>query len=467
MLARYRASAPLEFCCPGHRAGRQADTETVALLGPGAFAHDVTQVPDIDDLLNPRGAIAEAQRLAADLWGARETHFLVNGTSSGIQAAFLATCGAGDVVAVPRAAHRSVLEGFILSGAVPRWIECAVDPLLGCALPPSEDALRAAAPGARMLVLTRPTYFGDVAGLTWSQFLHDCGTILVVDEAWGAHLGFHPETPPSACRAGADLVVNSTHKTAGALSGGAMLHLASGRVDAQRVASAVRVLTTTSAYYGTLASLDGARRAMSVHGFERMALILQAARRAREELLIQGIDVADPTRSERFDGVAAFDETRLVFSAARHGWNGVELADILRRRYSIQVEHAEPRCVVALLCGDADADASDALVKAVGDVIREPARATNLPDELPCLIPSAAMTPREAFQSAHAALPLDRARGRVAAELVCPYPPGMPALAPGERVSADVLDVLRTLRARGVRLQGCADPTLETLRVVR
>src|SRR5262249_11472760 len=159
----------------------------------------------------------------------------------------------------------------------PRWIPCDVDATLGCAVPPA--GVEAYCEGARMVVATRPTYHGDVADLGWSETARRCGTIILVDEAWGAHLGLHPDAPPSACRAGADLVVNSTHKTAGALSGGSMLHLCSDRVDGERVACAVRMLTTTSAYYPVLASLDGARRGLAVHGFERAARIMQAARR--------------------------------------------------------------------------------------------------------------------------------------------------------------------------------------------
>lgn len=498
MLAAYRAARPIELCCPGHRGGRQADAETVRLLGRKAFEHDVTQVPGIDDLLMPAGPIVEAQRLAADLWGARETHFLVNGTSSGIHAAMLTVCAAGDLLGIPRAAHRSVVEGLILSGAMPRWIPCSVDPVFGCALPPTEAAVLEAARGARMIVLTRPTFYGDVAGLTWVHSLASYDTILLVDEAWGAHLGFHPETPPGACRAGADLVVNSTHKTAGALSGGSMLHLCSGRVDGERLASAVRMLTTTSPYYGTLASLDGARRNLAVHALERVSAILAATRRTREELAaIPGIDVAGPERSERFEAVSAFDETRLCFSALKGGLTGTEVAEALRREHGIQVEHAEERCVVAQLCGDVDAAASVALVAALRDIllssrertyagssaqtvrrgggaltgthagVRARQREFPVREVAPPIVPESAMSPREAFQSPHARVCLEQAAGRVAAEMVCPYPPGMPLLCYGERITAEIVDVLKTLRSQQIRLQGCADGSLSTLAVVR
>lgn len=466
MLRRYREARPVELCIPGHRGGRHADAEVLDFLGGGAFAADVTQVEDIDDLLAPRGAIAEAQAMAADTWGARRTWFLTNGTSSGIQAAMLATCREGDVVVASRASHRSVLEGMILTGAVPRWVACGVDDIYGCALPPTEAAWeRASAPGARLLVTTRPTYFGDAASLSLIAFARACGTILLVDEAWGAHLGFHPETPSSACRAGADIVVNSTHKTVSALSGGAMLHLCSDRVETERVAGAIGLVTTTSPYYGVLASLDGARRQMATGGHDRVARWLSIARAARDELrTVEGLRVAGVERAGRVPGVDAYDETRLVVSATGMGWTGYDLEAWLRTRYRVRVELAEARSVVALAAGAGDAEPVRCLV---AGLLELPARAGPASRPVPTLPPpDVVMTPREAFQAARTSIPMEHAVGRICAEVICPYPPGIPALSPGERVTRELLDTLGEVLAAGGRLQGCADPTLRTVRVV-
>lgn len=469
MLAAYRAGGPVEFCCPGHRGGAQTDSALVDLLGSGAFVHDVTQVPAIDDLLHPRGAIADAQRLAAELWGARDTHFLVNGTTSGIQAAFLAVCGAGDGVVIPRACHRAVVEGLILTGAVPTWVDCPIDPVLGCAVPPPSACVRALVEGARMVVTTRPTYHGDVADLPWRDADDDSGAVRLVDEAWGAHLGFHPDLPVSACRAGADVVVNSTHKTGGALSSGSMLHRCSDRVDAEALASAVRMLTTTSPYYGVIASLDGARRTLALQGETRFGAALTAARRVREGLAaIDGVDVAGPERAARFEGVAAFDETRLVFSAARRGWSGRALADALRARLRIEVELADARAVIAQVSGPVDAERIAPLPDAVAAIV-DGGASPEAPFKgvLASVSPVVALSPREAWAAPHDRVPVERAVGRVAAEMVCPYPPGMAVVSFGERVTSEVADALRWLRTRSLRVQGCGDPTLQTLRVVR
>ena len=467
MLAAYRARRPLELCCPGHRGGAQTDVDLLALLGEGAFVHDVTQVPDIDDLLHPQGPIAEAQRLAADLWGARDTHFLVNGTTSGVQAAFLAVCRDGDRVAIPRACHRSVVEGLILSGAVPVWVDCPIDPCFGCAVPPSPHVLAEAARGARMVVSTRPTYHGDVAALPWDT--PDEGPIRLVDEAWGAHFGLHPHLPVSACRTGADLVVNSTHKTAGALSGGSMLHRCSSRVDPDALASAVRLLTTTSPYYGVVASLDGARRALALHGETRLGSALAAARRVRAELsLVDGVDVADGRRVQQFEGIAAIDETRLVLSAARRGWSGRALADALREAVNLEVELADARSVIASVSGELDGHHAGLLPGAVAAILEKlepPERPfTGI---LASVSPRVAMPPRQAWAAPYERVALERAVGRVAAEMVCPYPPGMAVVSYGEEITEAVVDTLRALRERGLRVQGGGDPALHTLRVVR
>lgn len=467
MLTAYRARRPLELCCPGHRGGAQTDDSLVKMLGKGAFAHDVTQVPDIDDLLHPQGAIAEAQHLAAALWGARDTHFLVNGTSSGIHAAFLAVCREGDRVAVSRACHRSVIEGMIISGATPVWVDCAVDPAFGCAVPPPAEALRRAAEGARLVVVTRPTYHGDVTDAAW--LADSSGPIRLVDEAWGAHLGLHPDLPVSACRLGADLVVNSTHKTAGALSGGSMLHRCSERVDADRVTAAVRLLTTTSPYYGVLASLDAARRDLALHGARRFGRALAGARAARADLsAIDGVAVAGPERVQRFAGVTAFDETRLVFSAADRGWSGRALADALRETMRIEVELADARAVIAQVSGHLDARRVVRLAEAVGRILAArtspEAPFAGVP---PTVSPQVVMPPREAWLAAHERVPLARAEGRVAAEMVCPYPPGAAVVSYGEKISPAVTDILTRLRGSGLRVQGCSDPMLETVCVVR
>lgn len=468
MLSAYASREPMELCCPGHRQGRQTDEETLGLLGRGAYAHDVTQVPGIDDLLAPVGAIDAAQRLAASLWGARQTHFLVNGTTSGIQAAFLAVCREGDRVAVPRACHRSVVEGLILSGALPIWVSCPIDPIFGCAVPPDPDALERAAADAIMVVSTRPTYHGDVAVLPWSSQRPPQGAIRLVDEAWGAHLGLHPEQPHGACTLGADLVVNSTHKTCGALSGSSMLHRCTDRVDEARLSAAVRLLTTTSPYYPMLASLDGARRWRALHGRRSVGAALDASRQARAALAaIEGVDVADGTRAERFSGVAAFDETRLVFSAARLGWSGRAMAAALRRHVGLEVELADARALIAQVSGEVDAARLIRVTDAVRTIV-----SSESPSEgpftggLPSIAPEIALSPREAYLARHVRVPLEQAVGRVAAEMVCPYPPGMAVVSYGERITPQVVETLRGLQVSSLRLQGCADLTLETVQVV-
>jgi len=461
MLRAYRASAPLEFCIPGHRGGRDVDAEVAALLGSGPFAADVTQAPDIDDLLAPSGPIREAEALAATTWGARHTHFLVNGSTGGVQAALLACSGPGDVVAAPRASHRSVVEALILSGATPRWVPCAVDAAFGFALPPSEgDWLRSVEPDPpRALVMTRPTYHGDIPAASLIARLNACGTIIVVDEAWGAHLGFSPRLPASACQIGADLVVSSAHKMLTALSGAAMLHVCGNRVDDGRVAAALRLLTTTSPWYGVLASLDGARRQMALEGRERVDRMVAVALQARSDLAaVKGIAVAG---ARAVPGCEGFDEVRLTISAIAAGWTGFALDAHLRQTRKVQVELADAATVVALM---SPVIRPDALVEGLRALPPGPGAALEAIPVLP--LPEIRMTPREAFLAPGASVDRERAVGRVAAEVICPYPPGIPTLIPGERITREALDALRETLSFGGRLQGCADPRLEAVHVV-
>lgn len=476
MLARHVGTDWLSLCCPGHGGGVDADPDVVTLLGRGAFRADVTQVPGIDDLLAPEAEIREAQELAAETWGARRTWFLTNGTTSGVHAALLAVCRPGDVVVAPRASHRSVLEALILTGAVPAWVPCEVDPVFGCALPPTdaawEETLALSPRPPRLALLTRPTYHGDASSLGLMRRLAEKGLMVVVDEAWGAHFGFHPRVPASACTSGADLVASSTHKTCGALSGGSMLHLCSDRVDGERVAAAVRLVTTTSPYYGVLASLDGARRQMALHGQEVVESTLAGADCLRRGLgLLEGVHVAGTDRVGTLPGVAGTDPTRVLFSLRQRGYDGYAVAAILRERCRVQVELADAFSLLMLFAPSVDPGRLDdvlAVLASLPSLSPLPLREeTGLPPAAEARAGlRAVMTPREAFFSPRESVDLASAVSRVAAEAVCPYPPGIPLWVAGEEISASALATLKDHRMRGGCTQGLDSSHLPRLQVI-
>ncbi len=450
---------------PGHMAGRGAPADLKDLMGELALAADTTQVLDLDDIHRPLTALKEAQELAAQAWGARRTWFLVNGSSCGNLAMILACVGPEQEILVPRTAHRSVHGGLVLSGARPVYLQTPFDPEMGVhhavEVATVARALEAH-PQARALFFTSPTPYGAAADVQGLVALGQAREIpVLVDEAWGPHLAFHPDLPASALAAGADLVVHSAHKLLGALSQASMLHQGGERIPTARVEMALRMLQSTSPNCLLVASLDSARRQGALHGRQDWQRALDLADRARQALEpVPGLRCLGPDR------VASYDRTRLVVSVVDSGYTGVEVERILRDRDHIQVEMSDLRNVVALVTpAHTEADL-DRLVAALGRLPHRntPARVPSAGQMPPA--PLQAVTPREAFLAEVIVVPLAQAAGRVCAEFLTPYPPGIPLLCPGEVFTAEHVDYLETALAAGLPLEGPADPSLETVRVL-
>lgn len=471
-----RDTAP--FHVPGHRQGLAAPLRQV--WGAAVFAADLTELPDLDNLYAPSGVIAEAQALAAVTFGADRTFFLTNGSTSGVIGAMLATCGPGDEILLPRNVHRSALSGLVLSGARPVWLE--PEPGLDVAGPVTVTTIAAALdrhPGARAVLVVSPTYQGRCADLgPIADLVHDRGLPLVVDEAHGAHFGFHSRLPASALSLGADLVVQSTHKTLGALTQASMLHVKAQagryRVSPERVAEALALVGSSSPSYLLLASLDAARAQVAAAG-ARLGEAIALARSAGRRIEALGLEL--------LAGPGLIDPLRLTLNLRGAVLGGFELDDRLSALGVIAELPGLQSLTFVVNLGTQQRDV-DRLVAGLAAVL-----GTDLsrlesdagPDlaGLASLGPSgcatgvgvamgpiAVMTPRDAFFADRVSLPLDQTIGRVCAETVCPYPPGIPLLMPGEVVTVGAIEGLRAvLRAGGV-VTGCGDPTVETLGVV-
>jgi len=475
-LLRYVREGVLPFHFPGHKQGRGVDPGFLDFVGHRALSLDLTEVPGLDDLHRPVGAIAEAQRLAAEAFGAEETFFLVNGTTAGNQAMVLATCRPGDLVAVARNAHRSVLAGLILSGAFPLYLEPEWDSYLGIWLGVDPGKVGAALernPGVKALFLTYPTYHGIISHLeVILREAHDRGVPVLVDEAHGSHLGFHPHLPVAAMHAGADASAQSAHKTLGALTQASYLHVRGGRVDRERLRSALQMVQSTSPSYLLMVSLDLARRRMALEGHSLLGRALELAGEARRCLnRIPGLYCPGEELTGR-PGVASLDPTRLVIHLGELGLPAGQAESWLRERCRIQVEGAEGYILVVPVTIADTPDTLEALVTALGRMAREKAGGSGeSPQEpLPPVprppAPEVVLSPREAFFRPRRRLPLRRATGHLAAEWVCPYPPGVPVLAPGERVTAEVVGWLEYARRAGLKIQGPADSGLHTIAVM-
>jgi arginine decarboxylase len=452
--AAFLAAEITPFTTPGHkRASHLADDFLLLDLPLSSGADDLHMRSDV---------LGRAERLAADLWGADLCRFCANGSTQGNQALALALGSLGERVVVSRGLHKSVLAGLVLSGLEPLWVRPDVDPASGLplALPPERVAAALGeAPSACGVFLVEPSFVGvlsDVAAL--AELAHHRGVPLVVDQAWGAHFGFHPDLPPHALAAGADGFVASAHKTLAAFTQSAYLLARGGFLDLERLDEAFELLHTTSPSAALLASLDRSRMIMATRGKELLDETLRLAAHARRRLAeVEGLVIVDSD-----------DPTKLALALPGSGADGLAVeADLFAQ--GIRFELANRDLLVPLLTiADTEAGVErlcDALVASIerrrGEA-RPPGPASAVWD----VTPQTAMTPREAFFSARETVRAAEAAGRVAAEMVAPYPPGIPAIAPGEVVSAELVAALREAAAGGTRLAYCADPALETVRVV-
>jgi arginine decarboxylase len=476
-LTAYIARGVYPFHTPGHKGGRFTPPELVDLWGPTAFAYDLPAMTATDNTLHPTHCVKEAQELAAEVFGAAATFYLGMGASTGIAAMILAAVPPGETILLPRNVHRSVASALVLSGARPKFMHHDVLPECG-ALGVTAETVEAAileGPKPAAVLLTRPTYYG--LARTLEPIVAVCrrhGIPLLIDEAHGPHLKFLPAEsgrPTPALDAGADLVAQSCHKTLGSLVGTAQVHVGKNSpVGPEQLRDALNFLQTTSPNYLQLASLDANRRWLAHEG---AALFRDAVTQANE--LAAQINSLPGLKVLSTDGDARLadhtrDPLRLVINVAGAGWTGYDAELLLRTEYAIEDELADYYNIALVLSPHDDATARARLLSGLKQVSAHPrelakssiADASNL---LQPAIPPLAMTPRDAALGPKQAISLDAAVGRVCAESVMFYPPGIPLLMPGEVVTPEILDVCHALLAGGAHCYA-ADPTLATMRIV-
>lgn len=466
------------FYAPGHKRGQGVAFPLQDLLGTTVFRSDLPELPELDNLFAPQGAIAQAQQLAAEAFGAQQSWFLINGSTCGIMAAILATCGAGDKIILPRNVHQSAVSGLVLSGAVPVFINPEYDPQTDLTYSITSESVAAAIaqyPEAKAVMIVYPTYHGigaDVEAIAHLAHQHDLP--LLVDEAHGAHLAFHPDLPPSALSCGADLSVQSIHKVLGALTQASMLHCQGNRIDRQKISKALQLLQSTSPSYLLLASLDAARQQMALHGQQLLAQTLQLATQARQQIAqIPGLSVLDPPDAlQPRPGFKFLDCTRLTVNLAQLELDGFAADELLHTQLAVTAELPLREHLTFIITFGNRTQEIVTLVKALATLAQQyrasksaQRRATVALPPLPTAVPQ--LSPRQAYFAPTQHLPLQKAVAHISAELVCPYPPGIPVLMPGEVVRREGILYLQQVQALGARITGCSDPTLKTLQVVR
>ncbi|MFS0865877.1 aminotransferase class I/II-fold pyridoxal phosphate-dependent enzyme [Microbacterium sp. 179-B 1A2 NHS] len=474
-LAEHRRLGRYGFTPPGHRQGRGVDRETLDVLGADAFRNDLVAASGLDDRSSSGGILQEAEDLMADAVGAGKAFFSTCGSSLSVKAAMLAvTRGRGEIL-IGRDSHKSVTAGLVLSGLQPRWITPRWDPDLHLAHPPSPEEVERMwerYPDASAALIVSPTPYGSCADLTGiAEVCHRHDKPLIVDEAWGAHLPFHDDLPTWAMDAGADVCVVSVHKMGLGFEQGSVYHLQGSLVDPIRLKQCADVLATTSSSVPIYAGMDAWRRQMVRNGKASLQRTLGLARHVRtavEEVI--GIHVLEDEFLHE-EASHDLDPLHIVMDVRQLGISGYQAADWLRTERRIDVGLNDHRRIEATLSIADDEVTTSRLLAALGDLHDAAAELPRPPD---VVLPSpgdlelqTVMLPRDAFFGPVEVVPSAEAVDRVCAEQLTPYPPGIPAVLPGERINAAVIDYLRSGVAAGMVLPDPADPSVETIRVVR
>lgn len=471
-LMKYKTDRVVKFDVPGHKGGRW-NKGLVEFLGAGAVASDVNSMKPLDNLCHPVSVIRDAERLAAAAFGATDAFFIVGGTTGAVQAMIMSTCAAGDEIIMPRNVHRSAINALVICGAVPVYIDPGINTKLGISLGMHPDAVRAAMrrhPGAKAVFINNPTYYGVCSSLkAITQDAHSHGMKVLVDEAHGAHFYFPPQAgglPVTAMGAGADMAAVSMHKTGGSLTQSSFL-LCGADANAQYVRQIINLSQTTSASYLLLTSLDIARRNLSLSGPDYYDRTIRLAEYAREEINRLGGYIA--FSRELIDGceVFDFDVTKLSVHTRDIGLAGIEVYDMLRDEYRIQIEFGDIGNILAIIsAGDSELEI-ERLVSALSEIRRLHSKGMAGMFDHEYIGPIVELPPQAAFYRDKEARPLDSCEGFISGEFVMCYPPGIPVLAPGERITRDIVEYIRYAKEKGCSLTGPQDMAIEYIQVLR
>ncbi|MGG5253099.1 aminotransferase class I/II-fold pyridoxal phosphate-dependent enzyme [Neobacillus sp. SM06] len=473
-LREHAKKNPVQFHIPGHKKGAGIDPEFREFIGDNALSIDLINIGPLDDLHQPKGMIKQAQILAAEAFGADHTFFSVQGTSGAIMAMVMAVCGPDDKIIVPRNVHKSVMSAIVFSGAIPVFIHPEIDEQLGISHGITTDAVEKALaqhPDAKAVLVINPTYFGISADLKKIvEISHAHGIPVLVDEAHGVHIHFHEKLPLSAMQAGADMAATSVHKLGGSMTQSSILNVREGLVSAKHVQSILSMLTTTSTSYLLLASLDVARKRLATEGRELIDKTIQLAQSIRER--INQLDHLYCVGEEILGSKATFDydPTKLIISVKDLGLTGYDVEKWLREKYNIEVELSDLYNILCIITfGDTETE-GDLLVKALKDLADECEHRSEKVEPLKVLLPDIpvlALTPRDAFYAETEIIPFEESEGRIIAEFVMVYPPGIPIFIPGEIITKENLHYIRENLEAGLPVQGPEDDELKTIHVIK
>lgn len=471
-MKNYIADGAMAFHTPGHKQGKGIPAEMREIVTPDGLKMEVSLMEELDDIHGATGCIKEAQDLAADLYGADESRFFINGTTGAIHAMLLTALNPGDKVIVPRNAHRSVLGALVLVGAEPVFIQPEIDENLGIAMSITAQEVQKAVeenPEARALVMVYPTYYGVAGDIkTIARIVHGHGMVLLVDEAHGPHLRFSDKLPVQALDGGADIVAQSTHKILGSMTQTSLLHMKKDRVDKERFNRMCSLVQSTSPNYLLLASLDTARAQMAENGCKLVGKAVDLAENLRRR--INEIDGLYCFGREYMNsaGKFALDVTKLTVSVRQLGISGAQAEHVLRHKYKIQCELSDFYNLLFIISYADSQYECDYLYNALknlandfGNKVQKKLVQIKLPS-----LPQYVLSPREAMFKKTRQVPFKESAGLVAGEMITFYPPGIPIIYPGERISTEIIDYVDLQKNGGGNVIGPEDMSLQTIRVV-
>ena len=468
-LERFRRMRIVPFDVPGHKHGR-GNPELVELLGNKCVGIDVNSMKPLDNLCHPVSVIKEAEELAADAFGAAHAFLMVGGTTSSVQSMVLSCCKKGDKIILPRNVHRSVINALVLCGAKPIYVNPDVDQRLGISLGMKVDQVKKAIhdnPDAVAVFVNNPTYYGICSDLrTIVEEAHRYGMQVLVDEAHGTHFYFGDSMPLSAMAAGADMASVSMHKSGGSLTQSSFL-LIGENVNPGYVRQIINLTQTTSGSYLLLSSLDISRRNLALRGREAFARVVELAEYARNEINQIGGYFAFFREMINGSSVYDFDATKLSVHTLDIGLAGIEVYDILRDEYDIQIEFGDLGNVLAYLSIGDRRQEVERLVSALADIKRRYRKDKTGMLSQEYISPTVVMTPQESFYAEKESLPIKETKGRVCSEFVMCYPPGIPILAPGEEITDKIIDYILYAKEKGCSMTGPEDEWIERLNVLK
>jgi arginine decarboxylase len=476
-LVNHAKKNPIQFHIPGHKKGKGMDSDFREFIGENALSIDLINIAPLDDLHQPKGIIKQAQDLAAEAFGADHTFFSVQGTSGAIIAMIMTVCGPNDKIIVPRNVHKSIMSAIVFSGAIPIFIHPEIDKDLGISHGITTDSVEKALsehPDAKGLLVINPTYFGISADLQKIvEIAHSYQIPVLVDEAHGVHIHFHDKLPLSAMQAGADMAATSVHKLGGSMTQSSILNVKEGLVSANRVQSILSMLTTTSTSYLLLASLDTARKQLATKGFEQIDASINLAEELRTN--INKIPYLRCVGREILGSKATFDydPTKVIVSVKELGVTGYDVEKWLRETYNIEVELSDLYNILCIITPGDTKKETDILLHALEElsaVYKDYISHGSEQEEIEVLLPEIpilAVTPRDAFYAETEVISIDESAGRVIAEFVMVYPPGIPIFIPGEIISKENIDYIKKNMEVGLPVQGPEDPEIRYLRVIK